>query len=595
MIESLRSARLLLSIAFRADPWRAFGAMVLWGGMRAAVGFLGLFLKLLVDGVVAGDDGQVQTAAIAMGVATVFTMAGAWTGFVLQTSLEERTGHRIDRHLIELMAGVPGLEHHERPAYLDRLELLRTQRSMLSGGVSAVIMLVASLVQIVVTAALLASVHPLLLLLPVFSIPSLAATAAATNVDQRAMEAAAKHQRRARHFLETITTVATGKEVRLAGAGEELRRRHHDDMRAAEAVTDRARLKSIAIASGGWFVFAIGMAIAMLFVGREAIAGRTSPGTLLLAVTLAASMNENVMAVAGSFNWFFHAMKAVGRYRWLIDYGKDASEVAGSPAGAPDRLDVGILFEGVGFRYPDTEADVLVDVDLELPAGSIVALVGDNGAGKSTLVKLLARFYEPTAGRVLVDGVDLGSIPPSEWRARTSAGFQDFARLELLARHSVGSGDLPAMDDDDVVGRALVRSGAADVVDVLPDGLGTQLGKTYADGVELSGGQWQKIALGRAMMREAPLLLLLDEPTAALDPNAEHALFERYSDAARRLGRQTGSITVLVSHRFSTVRMADLIVVVEDGRVTQAGSHAELMAAGGTYATLYDLQAGAYR
>ncbi len=176
-----------------------------------------------------------------------------------------------------------------------------------------------------------------------------------------------------------------------------------------------------------------------------------------------------------------------------------------------------------------------------------------------------------------------------------AAGFRDFARYELLARQSVGVGDLAADFTDPAVLGALDRARSADVVERLADGLDTQLGKSYCDGPELSGGQWQKLALGRAMIRESPLLLVLDEPTSALDPEAEHALFERYAEQARRVGALTGAVTVLVSNRFSTVRMADLIVVIRDGRVAETGSHASLVAAGGPYAELFGIQAAAYR
>jgi ATP-binding cassette subfamily B protein len=238
---------------------------------------------------------------------------------------------------------------------------------------------------------------------------------------------------------------------------------------------------------------------------------------------------------------------------------------------------------------------VLTGVNLFLPAGSTVAIVGENGSGKTTLVKLLCRFYEATSGVITVDSVDLRRLPLDGWRDRIAAGFQDFVRFELLARQTIGLGDLPLLDDEPAVRAALDRAHAGDVIDRLDDGLATQLGRSHTDGAELSGGQWQKLALGRAMMRKSPLLLILDEPTAALDAEAEHQLFEQYAANARRVGRDTGAITVLVSHRFSTVRMADLIVVVADGRIAESGSHDTLMAADGLYAELYDLQAAAFQ
>ena len=224
-----------------------------------------------------------------------------------------------------------------------------------------------------------------------------------------------------------------------------------------------------------------------------------------------------------------------------------------------------------------------------------MAFVGDNGAGKSTLVKLLARLYDPTRGDVLIDGVPLRDIDAVRWRERMSAGFQDFASLELLAADSVGVGDLSTRTDRDRVDGAVDAGQARPVVENLRDGLETQLGTQFSGGVGLSGGQWQRLALARAFMRRQPLLMLLDEPTAALDPEAEQAVYEQYGVTARELARTTGAVTVLVSHRFSTVRMADLIVVVADGRIAEQGSHAELLAGGGRYAELFDLQARAYR
>jgi ATP-binding cassette, subfamily B, bacterial len=226
----------------------------------------------------------------------------------------------------------------------------------------------------------------------------------------------------------------------------------------------------------------------------------------------------------------------------------------------------------------------------------VVALVGENGAGKTTLVKLLCKLYEPTAGRILVDGTPLDRIRADEWRARLAGAFQDFYRFELIARHSVGVGDVPHVDEEPAVVAAVSRAGADDVVARLPAGLATQLGPTWPGGAEVSFGQWQKLALARGFMRSQPLLIVLDEPTAALDAETEHALFERYAAAARARGDGVnGGITILVSHRFSTVRMADLIVVLDGARVAQFGAHDELMAQGGPYAELYTIQAAAYR
>jgi ATP-binding cassette subfamily B protein len=276
------------------------------------------------------------------------------------------------------------------------------------------------------------------------------------------------------------------------------------------------------------------------------------------------------------------------RMAWLEDYAAALMEKADTPA--PERVVKGIRFEGVSFTYPGTERRVLDDVNLDLKAGAVVAIVGENGAGKSTVVKLLCRMYEPDQGRITIDGIDLARIRADDWRSRLAGAFQDFFRFEFQARHTVGVGDLSRLDDKPAVVAAVTRGGAEDVVEGLVSGLETQLGPTWPQGVEVSFGQWQKLALARGFMRDRPLVIVLDEPTAALDAETEHALFERYAAMAHG-----DNITILVSHRFSTVRMADLIVVLDGARVVEVGAHEELMAKRGQYAELYGIQAAAYR
>jgi ATP-binding cassette, subfamily B, bacterial len=255
---------------------------------------------------------------------------------------------------------------------------------------------------------------------------------------------------------------------------------------------------------------------------------------------------------------------------------------------------LGIVLDGLQFAYPGNQEVVLGPLSLELPAARTIALVGHNGAGKTTLIKLLSGMYRPTAGRVLIDGIDLSELDLDEWRGRLTAAFRDFVRFQLPPRESVGVGDLPRVGDPEAVRAALSRAGSATLERELPDGLETQVGNRFTAGHELSGGQWQRLALARGLMRQGPLLVALDEPTASLDPPTEAALFERYARAARELAAAHGTITLLVSHRFSTVRAADLIVVLEHGEVLESGSHDQLIAAGGAYAELFALQARAY-
>jgi ATP-binding cassette subfamily B protein len=257
----------------------------------------------------------------------------------------------------------------------------------------------------------------------------------------------------------------------------------------------------------------------------------------------------------------------------------------------PERLVHGIELKQVTFGYGGGDRLALPGTDLFLPAGQTVALVGENGAGKSTVVKLLTGMYRPITGEVLVDGVELAAIDIEEYRQNVSAGFQDFVRYQLTAGEAVAVGGLS--ESPDQVKAALAKADAG-FVEALPRGIDTQLGTSWANGVELSGGQWQKLAIARALVRPSPLLMIMDEPSASLDPQTEALLFDRLAEEARA-GRAEGRITLLISHRFSTVRSADLIIVLESGRVTEQGTHEDLMSRGGTYAELYTLQADGYQ
>ncbi|ANY81373.1 ABC transporter ATP-binding protein [Microvirga ossetica] len=254
----------------------------------------------------------------------------------------------------------------------------------------------------------------------------------------------------------------------------------------------------------------------------------------------------------------------------------------------PRPLRSGITFENVGFRYPDSEQWAVRHLNLTIRAGEVVALVGENGAGKTTIVKLIARLYDPTEGRILLDGRDLRDYDLADLRSEIGVIFQDFVRFHFTAAENIGAGRIEASEDRGRIRSAAERSLADPVIARLPQGYDQPLGKRFNEGADLSGGEWQKIAIARAYMREADVLIL-DEPTAALDARAEYEVFQRFRDLSR------GKTAILISHRFSTVRMADRILVLENGRVAEAGAHEDLVASGGRYAELFELQASGYR
>ena len=444
------------------------------------------------------------------------------------------------------------------------------------------------------TAALLAALDPLLLLLPVFAIGSFLADRRAWQRYFTAMDASAELRRRKMHFFGLTTSPATGKELRVFDLGPEMVARHGADGAAQLRIQTRPLWNGLLLQALGAALLAAGYGGAIALVLARALQGQVSPGDVLLTITLAAQMQNLVGDLASTGNSWLRILKQASRYLWLVDYATRVEDVPASPAPVPVSLSRGIEIQDVSFGYPGTENPVLQDISLQLEPGRVVALVGENGAGKTTLSKLLCRFYEPSTGRITVDGVEIGQFDVETWRSRLSAGFQDYSRFEFLMRETVGIGDVAQIKNPQAVHAALTKADAEDIPHTLPRGLETQLGRVWDGGVELSGGQWQKLALGRAFMRTHPLLLILDEPTAALDAQTEHAVFERIAAASRR-GHLTGTVTLLISHRFSTVRMADYIIVLHQGHLVEQGSHDDLMQRHGLYAELYGLQSRPYQ
>ncbi len=533
-----------------------------------------------------------RIAAVALGVSAAATWLLRTVSTRVQRRFRDRVTIALESHVARLQATVSTIAHQERPDILNRLSVLRDQIFVLDHMYMSVFSIGGWLLRLGVTIALLVSIHPLLALLAVFALPTVLTSAWRPGVERGAYERGAPASRLAKHFFTLATTAAPGKEVRVTGIGG----RVADGRRAAwerwYGPIAGARWGSAAWHTLAWAVFGGAWVGAVAFVS----AGLRAPaGDVLLVLAAGARLSAYIGATVGEIGFLRGIwMDGSQRLAWLEDYAASLTVHADQPV--PPRLRQGIRFDHVSFAYPGTERLVLEDVTLELPAGAVVAVVGENGAGKTTLVKLLAKLYEPTSGAILVDGQPLARMRADEWRERLAGAFQDFFRFELPARQSVGVGDVPRLDEEPAVLRAVGRAGADDVVARWPAGLDTQLGPTWPGGVDVSFGQWQKLALARGFMRDHPLLLVLDEPTAALDAETEHALFERYAAAAHQdIATADGRVTVLVSHRFSTVRMADLIVVLDGARVVEFGTHEDLMANGGPYAELYGIQAAAYR
>jgi ATP-binding cassette subfamily B protein len=603
---ALSSMWRLCKLGYQHEPRLLLAAFLL--SLLAALpdALLALWLKFLGQGLLEHRNELVFGAAVLLGLSA----AGTWLLRTVSTRVlrgfRDKVTIALESHVARLQATVATIAHQERPDYLDRLSMLRNQVFVLDHMYMSLFTTCGWILRLAVTVGLLMSIHPALALLALFAVPTVVTSTWRPAVERAAQERGAPFSRLARHLFNMATTATPGKEVRITGIGPRLATERRRAWERWYAPISAARWGTAAWHTLAWAIFGCAYVGAVVFVS---VFLKASPGNVLLVLAAGSRLSAYIGATVGEIGFLRGIwMDGSRRLAWLEDYA--AAMVASADLPVPARLSHGIRFEHVSFSYPGTERLVLDDVTLDLPAGAVVAIVGENGAGKTTLVKLLGKLYEPNAGRILIDDVDLARLPADEWRERLAGAFQDFFRFEFRARQSVGVGDVPRMDDEPAVTSAVTRAGADGVIASLTTGLETQLGPTWPEGVEVSFGQWQKLALARGFMRDAPLVLVLDEPTSALDAESEHELFERYAAAVRGSDRNrppgdgaatdghsltgNGRVTILVSHRFSTVRMADLIVVLDGARVVEVGSHDDLMTKGGTYSQLYGIQAAAY-
>ncbi|MEU4624772.1 ABC transporter ATP-binding protein [Actinoplanes sp. NPDC023801] len=587
MTKAVAAARLLVMTAVRAAPARATAVLVLAPLLGVMSAGQALGLQWMVDGALRDGPSPLIRGAVVLAVVTVVIHQVSAIGSDLRNGLQHRVGLEFDRNLMRFFAGRAHLDHFHDPAFLDTAAVLRQRRAELGTAFAAVVENVNVFARFAGATILLATANPLLALLPVGVLPLVGAVRLQERLVSRAEMAGAEADRRRRDLFQLACDPAAAREVRVYRLGAEIARRHREAATTVIALREKARLRGTAVVAAGWAVFVVALTAGLYVTVHAVRTGTASPGQAALVVVLSTRLSAATSGLAQLVAWLRRALNTAGLYLTVM-----AEPVpAAAPPQALPRGPAEIVLDRVSFSYPGSASPVLDDVSLRLPAGATVALVGTNGAGKSTLVALLAGLYRPTSGRILVGGVDLAAVPAESWRSRVTACLQDFFRYQLTLREAVGLGDVTAGPDDDAaVRRALELSGATGIADALPDGLDTQLGRTFPGGTDLSSGQWQRVALARARMRPGADLVLLDEPAAGLDPETEAAVLQRYVSGAR----SHPGTTVIVSHRMATVRDADLIVVLHEGRVAESGTHQELLAAGGPYAEMHALQAAPY-
>ena len=582
-----------LGMVWRTQPSYGFGIVALRVlGALTPVAMLWVG-KLIVDTVVANIGSPapdwrllIRLVLLELAIAIVSDVLGRLSGL-----LEGLLGDRFSNDMsVRLMrhASTLDLRLFEDPDFYDKMQRARRQtmgRVALLSEVMTMGQQILTLLSLLV--AIVAFNAWLLLALVLAILPSFLGETAYAGISYSFMFQWTQQRRELDYYRWVASELEPAKEIKLFGLADHFIRRYAE--LADDYLEENRRVATHRAATGtvltGFSTLAYYGAVGMIV--HQTVIGAITIGTLTF---LTASFQRSRGLIAGVLMTIARGYEKGLHLKDLFDFLEMKPRVISPPNARPmpDPVREGFVFEGVGFRYPDADRWAVRDVSFRIRPGERVALVGENGSGKTTLVKLLTRLYDPSEGRILLDGVDLCEYDVESLHRAVGVIFQDYFRYDLKARENISVGWIDARDDEPRIVDSAEKSLAAPVIEGLDDGYDQLLGRRFSGGANLSGGEWQKVALARAYMRDAAVLVL-DEPTAALDARAEYQVFQRFTELT------AGKMAVLISHRFSTVRMADRILVLEGGRIVEDGSHAGLLAAGGQYAELFTLQAEGYR
>ena len=602
-IKTIRELAAVVPRALRL-AWEVSPPLIIFSGVITLVTALipaaTIYLtKVIVDAVFESQSVGLQWGLIVVPLGVIFSLwlgSGLVRGIVgvAQSHLSQLTLSSTNEKILR-KASQLDLAFFEAPKFYDQLQQAESQQGMIQSFPIQILGFFQTVISLSAMIGIISLLHPLAFVVLVVSVlPRFYVQGYMTRLSFQLNSDFARNWRQTSYIESLLIEQEKAKEVRIFGLGDLFIGRFLDFRSKYIAANKRQMLTFMVYRLSMDLFSVLGIGAVSIYAVMEAARGEISPGTLTAVFAAAQQVTGLIGGLVGGLNAVYQSSLGVSRLFELLDLSPQSINGALEPPrenpvllGTRD-IGSGISVEKVSFRYPGTDKEVLSDVTFSVPAGSKVAIVGENGAGKTTLVKLLARLYDPESGSIQLDGRDYRDYELDDIRGSIGIVFQDFIRYDITVSENIGVGSVANIEDRQKITEAAVQSGADAVIERLPQSYDTVLGRTLDEGVDLSGGEWQQLSIARAYMSKAPILIL-DEPTAALDSLRERKLYEKISKLS-----DTKTI-IFISHRFSTVRMADIIVVLKDGKSVEVGSHEELIAQEGSYYNMFETQARKYR